>query len=34
MTVGLIGIPATAVLIPLAPSLSLLLFAQPLTRGM
>ena len=31
MTVGLIGIPATAVLIPLAPSLSLLLFAQPLT---
>ena len=31
MTGGLIGIPATAVLIPLAPSLSLLLFAQPLT---
>lgn len=31
MTAGLIGIPATAVLIPLAPSLSLLLFAQPLT---
>lgn len=31
MTTGLIGIPATAVLIPLAPSLSLLLFAQPLT---
>lgn len=31
MTAGLIGIPATAVLIPLAPSLSMLLFAQPLT---
>ncbi len=29
--VGLIGIPATAVLIPLAPRLSVLFFAQPLT---
>ena len=32
-TVGLIGIPATAVLVPLAPQLSELFFRQPLTGG-
>ncbi|WP_281692890.1 oligosaccharide flippase family protein [Agathobaculum desmolans] len=32
MTVGLIGLPATAVLIPLAPSLCMLFFSQPLTQ--
>ena len=32
MAAGLIGIPATAVLVPLAPSLSDLLFDQPLTQ--
>ncbi len=32
-TVGLIGVPATAVLIPLAPRLSELFFRQPLTDG-
>ena len=31
-TVGLIGVPATAVLIPLAPRLSELFFRQPLTE--
>ena len=32
-TVGLIGIPATAVLVPLAPQLSEMFFRQPLTGG-
>ena len=32
-TVGLIGMPATAVLVPLAPQLSELFFRQPLTGG-
>ncbi len=32
-TVGLIAVPATAVLIPLAPGLSELFFKQPLTSG-
>ncbi len=31
-TIGLIAVPATAVLVPLAPDLSLLFFKQPLTK--